>query len=66
MGKVAFIGNAGAHPDAILEMAKGQLSHAVVIGVTPNGELYFSSSTQDLPTIHWLASLVVRECLEEA
>jgi hypothetical protein len=50
-------------PDTILEKAAGQLREAVVIGWTPDGELYLSSSTSDLREVNWMLDLAKQDVM---
>jgi hypothetical protein len=57
MGKVIQFTGVTKHdldPDIVLENLKGQLEGFVLIGYTPDGEEYFSSTYADGGTALWL------------
>lgn len=56
MGEVKCLpGTGDVHPDAILEMAKGQgLAEVVVLGRDKDGDLAIWGSTSELKTILWM------------
>lgn len=41
-------------PDKVLEAAKGNIDHVIVIGYHKDGSEYFASSTSYVPDIVWL------------
>ena len=67
MGKVILwtgVTTLDTPPDRILEQALGELDKAVICGIDKNGELYFASSTSQLPDILWLLEKVKQDVME--
>lgn len=51
-------------PDRVLEAAVGKLANVLVIGLTPDDELYVAASSGDLYLNHFLACLAGKELLD--
>jgi hypothetical protein len=67
VGKVVPIGcitKLDIPPDTILESAKGSLEGVVLMGFTPDGELYFASTYGDGGTVMWLLEQCKKKLLE--
>jgi hypothetical protein len=52
-------------PDAILELARGNLTTAVVVGIDHDGDLFVLSNTTNAPLVYWLLSRAARKCLPD-
>jgi hypothetical protein len=53
----AMPGPGDIDPTALLEMAKGQCSELVIIGVDSDGDLAIWSTTGDMPRMNWWLTL---------
>ena len=53
------------HPDAILNMALGQLEDVIVVGKDKAGDLWVSGSMADISYLHWLLSRAIAKCIDE-
>lgn len=66
MGKVILwngVTTLDTPPDRILEHAVGELDKVVICGLDKNGELYFASSTSQLPEIIWLIEKIKQQVM---
>lgn len=50
-------------PDRVLENLKGQLGSFVIVGYTPDGQEYFSSTIADGGTCLWLLERLKQQLL---
>lgn len=50
-------------PDRVLEAAKGKLENVMLVGFTPEGELYIAASMSDRAEMNWLADKLKMELL---
>jgi hypothetical protein len=51
-------------PDYIIDRARGKLDMVVIIGYTPDNDIYFSSSHSDGGSIIWLLENAKKQLLE--
>lgn len=52
--------------DSVLKAAHGKLGTVLIVGFTPDNELYLAASSGDLFKNHFLASLAANELLDYA